>query len=257
MQVRVLGSSASGTAWGRSGSLLAEGRVAFDTGGLTCRLSEREQAEIKHVFLTHAHLDHVGELAFLLDNIAAESAAPLKVWAPGPVLAQITQHLFNNQIWPDFSQIRIHNHPIAEFCSLDSHDSLVVEGMRIRWARTSHPVYSVGYLVEDALGAFLYTGDTGPTEAIWKLAHETDRLRAVFVESTFPDRLREMALLSGHLTPALLERELTKLHSRDAAIKVMHIKPKYYPEIQREIESLGHRWRILSGGEFFDFSSPR
>ncbi|MCM2265129.1 MAG: 3',5'-cyclic-nucleotide phosphodiesterase [Desulfuromonadales bacterium] len=236
-------------AWARSGCLLVDDHVAFDSGGLASELSLLEQVSVDHVLLTHAHLDHIGELAFLVDNVMTARAAPLKIWAPGPVLDLVRQHLFNNQLWPDFSQISSGNHPVVEFCPLESEGFLALGRLKIRWVRTCHPVFSVGYLVEDTNGSFLYTGDTGPTEAIWALAREASALRAVFVETAFPNRLQDLAMTSGHLTPSLLGNELAKLQTPEAIINVMHVKPVYHDEIARELQTLPRPWRIVAGGE--------
>lgn len=251
MHVRVFGGSAANRAWARSGCLLVDDHVAFDSGGLASELSLLEQVSVDHVLLTHAHLDHIGELAFLVDNVMTARAAPLTVWAPSAVLDQVRRHLFNDQLWPDFSKISVSHHPVVEFRALETEESLVLGQLNVRWARTSHPVPSVGYLVENASGAFLYTGDTGPTEAIWALAGQASSLRAVFVEAAFPNRLQDLATVSGHLTPALLCEELKKLQAPEAIINVMHVKPVYHDEIAGELRALPHPWRIVGGGETF------
>lgn len=238
-------------AWARSGCLLVNGRLALDSGGLASQLGLAEQVAVDHVLLSHAHLDHIGELAFLVDNVMASRTTPLKIWAPAPILDQVRQHLFNNQIWPDFSRICVREHAVIEFCPLDDVGRLELDGLQIRWVRTRHPVFSVGYLVEDEKGAFLYTGDTGPTEAVWTLAGESPRLRAVFVEAAFPNRLQALAMTSGHLTPALLCDELEKMGDSPVRINVMHVKPVYHDEIALELKALAHPWRIVDGGETF------
>lgn len=250
MQVRILGNRASISAWGCSACLLVNSRIAFDTGGLVSHLDMVGQLAIDHVFLTHAHLDHAGELAFLLDNIAAIRPTPLQVWAPGAVIEQVQTHLFNGQIWPDFSRIIIDGRPVVIFRSLND-DPLTIAGLTIRWAQTNHPVPSFGYLVASDGNTFLYTGDTGPTEAIWELARNASTLRVVFVETAFPDRHQELALRSGHLTPRLLGRELKKLSSPEVAIKIMHVKSVYYEEILDELQGLPWPCQVLVGGESF------
>ena len=251
MQVKVLGGSSAAMSWARSGCLLVNGTVAFDSGGLASQLTLTEQMAVDHVFVTHAHLDHVGELAFLVDNVMTAKATALKIWGPEPVLDQVRRHLFNNQLWPDFSAIRIGTHPVLEFSPLPTDGPLVVDGLTIRWARTNHPVFSVGYLVEDARGALLYSGDTGPTEAIWEMANRAATLHAVFVEAAFPDQLYSLAIAAGHLTPTLLKQELSKLRRSEAVINVMHVKPFYFEEISRELAGVSRFWQIVSGGEDF------
>lgn len=253
MYVRVFGGSEASTAWARSGCLLVDDHVAFDSGGLASQLSLPDQASVDHVLLTHAHLDHIGELAFLVDNVMTARATPLKVWAPAPVLDQVCQHLFNNQLWPDFSQIRIDDHSVIEFCPFPPEETLALGRLKIRWARTSHPVFSVGYLVEDAGGAFLYTSDTGPTEAIWELTNNVAELHAVFVETAFPNRLHSLAHAAGHLTPSLLVAELCKLRASDVEINIMHVKPIYRKEIEQELLALQRPFRVLAGGETFSW----
>lgn len=250
MQIRVLGNRAAESAWGRSGSLLVNSRVAFDTGGLVSHLDANDQSAIDHVLLTHAHLDHVGELAFLLDNIVTTRPTPLEVWAPAEVLEQVKAHLFNDQIWPDFTKIFIDGRPVVIFRPLDK-TQMTIAGLTIRWARTNHPVPSFGYLVEAKGQAFLYTGDTGPTEAIWELARDARNLALVFVETAFPDRHLELALRSGHLTPRLLVGELEKLGAADTDIKIMHVKSAHHAEITSELKTLTCSWQVLDGGETF------
>lgn len=252
-----MGGNVASSAWARSGCLLVDDHLALDTGGLASQLSLLEQVSVDHVLLTHAHLDHVGELAFLVDNVMTARAAPLKVWAPGPVLAQLRKHLFNDQLWPDFLEISLGNHPVLEFCPLDPGVPADVGRFTVRWARTDHPTFSAGYLVEDRGVTFLYTGDTGPTEELWRLANTLPGLRAVFVETAFPDRLQALAHTAGHLTPALLAAELDKLCRPEVQINIMHVKPVYQAEIEQELLALHRPFRILSGGEFFHFPAER
>jgi cAMP phosphodiesterase len=175
----------------------------------------------------------------------------LKVWAPAAVIDAIRTHLFNNQLWPDFSRIEIDGVPVVEFCPFEPAGEILLEGLTIRWTRTSHTVYSVGYLVADRHGAFLYSGDTGPTEALWELANSEPKLRAVFIETAFPNRLQRLAHISGHLTPVLLGEELAKLRLPEVAVNVMHVKPVYHAEIEQELMTLPRPCRILVGGEEF------
>ena len=77
MNLRVLGCS-GGSAPGRSPtSFLVDDVIAIDAGAITSALDGDEQRRVEHVVLSHAHLDHVATLPFLLDN---------RFGAPGPAL---------------------------------------------------------------------------------------------------------------------------------------------------------------------------
>jgi hypothetical protein len=79
-------------------------------------------------------------------------------------------------------------------------------------------------------------------------------VKCVIVETSFPNRLEKLALMSGHLTPALLEKEIAKIPGPPPRIFVMHLKPQYLPEIEGEIEALRHgSIEFLKEGEVLSF----
>jgi ribonuclease BN (tRNA processing enzyme) len=97
-------------------------------------------------------------------------------------------------------------------------------------------VPAVGYIIEDVKGKrLLYTGDTSPTDSIWRA---TDRIDCVIMEVSFPNRMEEFAIKSGHLTPRLIVKELQKMASLPGKVLITHQKPLYLKQIHREIEAL-------------------
>lgn len=129
-----------------------------------------------------------------------------------------------------------------------------VEGMKVTPIRTNHTVASVGYILEEKEKAILYTGDTGPTEAIWKVARNKEELAGIFVETSFPSSMEKIATITGHLTPSTLLRELGKLGRDNVPIYIYHIKPQYIEEIRSEIEAISdYPIIIIKGGEEFVF----
>ena len=73
------------------------------------------------------------------------------------------------------------------------------------------------------------------------------RVRAIVVETSFPDRLEALAEVSGHLTPSLLARELDKMPP--CPVWVYHIKPMFHEETVDELTRLDGRVRVLGDGE--------
>ena len=90
-----------------------------------------------------------------------------------------------------------------------------------------------------------------PTDEIWKVAREFKGLHAIIVETAFPNRLENLATVSGHLTPAPLQREMEKMP--DAPLWVYHIKPAHFEETSDELEQLGGRIHILEQDQTHTF----
>ena len=71
MKIRALGCDGGSLPGFSPVSLLIDEKICIDAGTLTSVLSFEEQLKISSVFITHPHLDHIHELAFLVDNRSA------------------------------------------------------------------------------------------------------------------------------------------------------------------------------------------
>lgn len=254
MKVRVLGCRRSRELGPQVNSFLLNDRLLVDAGTVCAALDSDEQLAVSDLLLTHAHFDHLADLPFLVENGLGLRTEPLRIWAPAQVLGQLSVHLFNDRIWPDFTRARGGHGAAVELHPLPPDTTGRVADFRVHWVRTSHPVFTVGYVLEQAQAAVLIAGDTGPTEALWQLAGHLPALRGVFVETSFPDRLAGIAGSSGHLTPATLRGELAKLARPQLPVKVFHLKPRFLAEIVAELDALEDvRLQILHGGEEFLF----
>jgi cAMP phosphodiesterase len=89
---------------------------------------------------------------------------------------------------------------------------------------------------------------------MWKEAREQKGLKGIFVETSFPNRLGELARLTGHLTPSMLEEELQKIGDLDVPIFIFHMKPQYLETLTTEIEGLNHpNISVLKQGDEITF----
>ncbi len=252
MKVRVLGCYGSQLPGFRTCSVLVNGRLLIDAGAVAQTLSFQEQLAIDDVLLTHAHLDHVVDLAFMIDNVFFHRDKPLRIFAPRPVLNTVQEHLFNDEVWPDFTRFSSKNGRAVKLQALESGEACRVGEIEVRWAQTNHPVFTAGYCLTEGCTSLLHSGDTGATDALWSLGRCCPGLKSAFVETSFPNRLGELAEKSGHLTPAQLAKELDKLDRPDVAVKVLHMKPQFLDEILSELNDLGDgRLQVLRGGEEF------
>jgi cAMP phosphodiesterase len=192
------------------------------------------------------------DLAFLVDNCLTKRSAPLRIWAPAPVLESVHRYLFNNTVWPDFTRLPRPDAPALEMIPLGAEEEIA--GIRVCWRRVNHTVFTAGYLLTEGGSSILFSGDTGSTEEIWEVGRNCPELKAGFVETSFPNRLSELAGASGHLTPASLRDELIKFDRADVPVKIFHMKPQFLQEIVAELNSLGDdRLQVLEGGEKFLF----
>jgi len=145
-------------------------------------------------------------------------------------------HLFNNVIWPDFTAIPNPENPVICFETIDSGREYAVSDYYIRAIPVNHTVPAVGYRVRHGEKTLLYSGDTGPTEEIWRYASGID---ALIVEVSFPNCMEPLALLTKHLTSSLLKKELEKIEILPKRIFITHPKPQYVELIRQEIDALG------------------
>ena len=238
MRITILGSSGSEGPGLNTTAFLIDGRFLLDAGTVAESLDIRSQCEIGHILLTHAHLDHIKGIPFLADNLlSACGRRTLTIVGGKDVLGDLRRNIFNNRIWPDFSVVPDSDNPVIRYRVLSPRDSLLLNGYSIRLFRVDHTVSAYGYMIEDDDGAVFFSGDTGPTERIWKLMRGR-RVKGLFIEVSFPDDMSDFARLTGHLSPSLFGEEMRKMPVRPERIFITHLKPHYREIIRRELENL-------------------
>lgn len=197
-----------------------------------------EQVEIEHALVTHAHLDHTAGLAFLTDTLAM--VAPdrrVTVTSIGQVIESLRSHAFNDQLWPDFTMIPSESQAVLGFRRLAEEREAQVGGLWVTPVPVEHTVPTTGFVIHDGETGFVYSGDTGPTERLWRMARQARGLKALIVETAFPNRLDALARISGHLTPNMLRREIDKMPP-DIPIWIYHIKPQLFEETAEELANI-------------------
>lgn len=218
---------------------LIDDSVLLDAGTVGARLTLAQQRRIRFVLLSHLHFDHIKGLPTLADNLAEGFEEPVIVAATEPVIKGLMDHVFNNKVYPNFFALPDRKRPVLQAQVLEPEKPVTLCHVEITPVPVNHAVPTVGYVVKDRQAAFLYSGDTYQTEAIWSLGRTIPELKAAFIESSFPDELGELAKKSKHLTPALFLTEFQKLGRPDLPVYAYHMKPAFRTQIEQEIRRLG------------------
>jgi ribonuclease BN (tRNA processing enzyme) len=240
MKLRVLGCYGGNAPECGMTSFLVNDTVCLDAGFVSGALSLREQVKVKDVVISHSHLDHTCSLPFLIDNNFSAPGFSLRIYAIREVIASMKSHLFNNHTWPDFTCLPNDLTPVLKLVEVPVEKPFKVNGLSIRAVRVSHIVPTTGFLVEDGEGTLAYSSDTAPTDRFWELVNKARNLKAVIVETSFPNDLQELANVSGHLTPQTLDTELRKL-KRDVPVLLYGAKPRHLARIHAEVRALRRR----------------
>jgi len=226
--------------------------VVIDAGALPISRNPDDLKQIRHVLLSHIHFDHVMGLPFLADAVFGKIAAPIQIHSLDEILTALHEHLLNDTVWPDFTQLPSHDQPTFRLSVLREEVCQTIGELRVTPVRVNHKVPTVGFIIQDRTGAVLYSGDTHETNQIWETASKVADLKAAIIETSFPNDLYDLAVKSGHLTPRLLAQEFAKIGKPDIPLYVYHMKPQYIEPLTAEIKALNiPNVRVLKDGEIF------
>ncbi len=247
MKIRVLGASGGKANKYFLPAFLVEEELLVDAGTIAEVLKVEELLSIKHILLSHAHLDHLVGIPFLADYILTlrlKGDMPIVIHGIEHTIKTLKKSVFNNALWPDFSKLPSETEPLLTYNIILPNTHYKISKFEIMAIPTNHTIPSVGYIISNGKSSFVYTGDTSSTKNFWKIVFDNAKPNAIIIECTFPNDLLELAKKSGHLTPNLLEKELEQIpHS--IPIYIFHIKPGYYEKIREEIKNIKREINIL------------
>lgn len=236
MKFRVLGGDGGVAIGFQTTSFLINDDILIDAGSAATSLTTEEQEKINYVFISHCHLDHIKDLCFLADNVFSSRGTPVQVVTTQKNINILKKYVFNNKIWPDFSKLSNGNCKILEWVPIKK--KMTIGNVTVQIYDVNHPVPAIGFQISDGNASIVVTGDTGPTEAIWRAANNSANLKAIFTEIAFPNGEGHVAESAGHFTPATFAREYKKI-KKNVPIYIYHLKPTFYNALKEEIEELG------------------
>ncbi len=210
---------------------LPESGLVLDAGTGMFRLPSLIQTQTLDILLSHAHLDHVVGLTFLLGIVFQRPVDQVRVWGEAEKLTAVRNLLRSETIFP--AQLPVTWHAIDERGAGAQCPPLEIAGWTVTWRPQMHPGGSVAYRLdwprrerddaEDHVGPSLVyaTDTTGATDReTLQWMHGADVL---LHECNFHDHQREWAVKTGHCYPErVAEVSAASLPGR---VLLTHISP--------------------------------
>jgi ribonuclease BN (tRNA processing enzyme) len=182
--------------------MLPELGIVLDAGTAMFRVRDRICTSDLDIFLTHAHLDHIAGLTFLLDVLYQRAVHRVSVHAAPQSLSTIEEHLLAELLFP--VKLPCDYRPLANEAGAPR-GLPVAGGGRVTWFPLKHPGGSLGFRFDWPERSFAYVTDTtaDPT------ADYVEHIRGVDLllhECTFRDGQEEFAERTGHSSASAVAR---------------------------------------------------
>jgi ribonuclease BN (tRNA processing enzyme) len=252
MELRILGCSGGIGAALCTTSLLVDEDILIDGGTGISELTLDEMAAVRHIFVTHSHLDHIAGIPMLIDSVFDRIEEPVVLHARAETLQALQEHIFNWQVWPDFSCLPSRERPVLRFEVMLPGEKIRVGARSVEMIAVNHVIPAAGYRVQNGVGSFAFSGDTTSNDGFWEALNSHENLDLLIVESAFADEDCELSDKAFHYCPRLLAGDLKKLRHRPD-LYLTHMKPgaedTIVEQCRNHIDDL--QVRRLCGGDRF------
>jgi ribonuclease BN (tRNA processing enzyme) len=254
--VQILGAHSGEVKGMRMTSILIDGILALDAGGLTASLSLSEQQKVRAVLLTHHHFDHSRDLVTLGAN-GAVFTSPVDIYGLGQTLEMVNSCLLDGKMYADFSKWPSRDKPFLRLKVIEPLQAQDIQGYDVLPVPVQHAVPSIGFQITSKDGKSLfYTGDTGPgLSACWQ--HISPQL--LIIEVSGVNKAQDFLKSVGHLSPGLLKEELLQFRQTRGylpRIVIIHIPPQADGEVRQEVKRVARelKTRIDIGYESMEIT---
>ncbi|MEM7279991.1 MAG: 3',5'-cyclic-nucleotide phosphodiesterase [Pseudomonadota bacterium] len=254
MRLKTLGCSGGIGAGARTSAMLVNNDILIDAGTGVGDLEPSQLANIRHVFLTHSHLDHIASLPLLLDSVFDSLGSDcVRVYARDETIEALQTHIFNWVIWPDFASLPSAENPVLRFEPFNPGQTIRLDEFEISAVEVEHTVPSQGFVMSSGKSTLAISGDTSTNQTLWPYLNELPQLETLIVEVSFADEQADLAKKSGHYTPATMVSDLKKLKHKPA-LWLNAMKPGEEQQILGQVRAAlpGREVNMLARGVSFE-----
>lgn len=237
-----------------STALILNDSVALEAGSGLMNLSIERLLRINTVILSHAHFDHVCGLPFLVELRKQKVVGPLYIHGHPHTIKMLKMHFFNDQIWPDFTQIPSSSEPAIYLQSMLAGVEHWISGFNVVPIEVKHTVPTFGFLIKGTAGWLAYSGDTSLCPLFTDQLIQCPDLKHVIMECSFPTSHEVLAKITGHMHAGDL-KDFRALLPREVSLWVTSIKAWHAIEIAKELayKATQPSLKILSVGQKLSF----
>jgi len=255
--VKILGAYGTKSSGYGTTSIELNQKNIIDAGNILTTLKE-DSAKIENIWITHSHLDHISDIAYIVDNYYSKITKTINICGLPETIRAIREHFLNDIIWPDFSKIDLDNGEGKCIKYIEvrlNKEYSISDSETIKAFKTEHTVPSCGYIYKKEDKSILITADTVSLDNCVKIMNNDRSIQSIIVECSFPSRMEKLALESKHLTPKLLFNMLKNLNNKKICLYINHMKPEYIDEIVKDITENRGQWEpiLLKDGDIANF----
>jgi len=256
MKIRILGCSGGIGGTLRTTSLLIDDDILIDAGTGISSLTLDEMSRIRHIFITHTHLDHIACLPLMVDSIFDHISKPIVIHGQQLSIDALKNNIFNWAIWPNFAELPTMQSPVIRYQPFQPGETCTIAGRTFESIPVNHIVPTVAYRVSTNNTAIAYSGDTTTNDTLWEALNAHDRLDLLLIEVAFGNHLEALCERARHYSPNLLARDLKKLRHQPP-ICITHNKPGEESIISEECRAAitDRPLTFLHGDEVYNFQS--
>jgi len=256
-EIRILGAYGTKAKGFATSSFYLNNKNVIDAGNLLESMDVRT-VEIENIWITHSHLDHIIDIAYILDNYFNLRKKSLNIIGLPKTIQSIKENFLNDTIWPDFSKIKLKqsDEMAVTYTELEiDTEYRVGDNETIRAFQTDHTVASCGFIYKKDKSSVMITADTLCLDNVINILEKDLNISALVVECSFSNDLKELAIESKHLTSELLFNQLERLKRDDIRLYINHIKPAFLKKVTEEIEENRGKYSpiILKDGDLVNF----